>query len=384
MKLKRVIYVTRLSIPKKGPRSIQILRNCVALAAQNIEVFLFVKSNTFPNMESLCLYYGLQTPQNLHIKTLPLLLTFSPFLIALFVSIKTILGGRDSASFYVRDYTLAKYIIRLKWLHHIPVFFEVHGAPRVSDGNIMIVNKESRNRSKPKSIDFVLKNSDGLICAFKEIEDFLLNNHVRTPMFFAWFGTEPNKEFCYDFSSRRGIYYVGSFSRSYSPELFIEAMKYVRDEKLILIGGYSEEEISYVKNYAKKGGVFDRIVFKDYIPPAEVSTHLKQAKVAISLWAGLKLTDYFSNGLPVVACGDPGKGILRDNDNCILFQPKDPKSLASAINKILDNPALAEILARNAYGSAQEYSWCRRAEKIVNFIESNIVNLNQRIQSRIT
>ncbi|HEY4482024.1 MAG TPA: glycosyltransferase family 4 protein, partial [Candidatus Brocadiaceae bacterium] len=118
--------------------------------------------------------------------------------------------------------------------------------------------------------------------------------------------------------------------------------------------------------------VSNRIIFKDYIPPAEVSSHLKQAKVAISLWAGLKLTDYFSHGLPIVACGNPGKGILRDNDNCILFQPKDPKSLANAINKILDNPALADTLARNAYKTAQEYSWQKRAEKIINFIENNI------------
>ena len=369
MKLKRIIYITRLSIPRKSPRSIQILKNCVALAEQNVEVLLYVKGNRFPDMDSLSRYYGFQVPQGLYIKTLPLLLRFSSSLIALFVCLKAILDRNDT-SFYVRDYTLAKYVIKLKWLHHMPIFFEAHGLPHVSKDNVMAVDMEGRSRNKLKSIDFVHRNSDGLICAFKETEEFLLNNHVRKPMVCAWFGTEPDMGFNYDFSSRKGIYYIGSFSETHTPELFIEAMKHIRGEKLFLIGRHGKE-VSSMKGYAMRAGVSDKINFKDYIPPAEVSSHLKKAKVAISLWAGLKLTDYFSHGLPIVAFGHLGKGVLRDNDNCILFQPNNPKSLADAINKILGNPALAETLARNAYKAAQEYSWHKRAKKIVNFIENN-------------
>ena len=371
MRLKKIIYVTRLTIPRKDPRSIQILKNCAALSGQNIEVFLYVKKNNFPNIDSLSRYYGIQASQGLHIETLPLLVRFSSTLIALFFCVKTILN-KNGVIFYVRDFTLAERIIKLKWLHKINILAETHCTPLMYNNRLILANKAPTRRGKAESVEFVHKNSDGLICAFKETEEFLLNNNIQTPTVCAWFGTEPKVVFDYDFSSRKGIYYIGSFSKSHSPELFIEAMKYVKDESLILMGGYSEEKISSVKDYAKRAGVSDRVIFENYVPPAEVGNHLKQAKVAIALWAGLKLTDYFSHGLPIVACSNPGKGILRDNDNCILFQPKYPKSLADALNKIFNNPVLAKTLARNAYKTAQEYSWQKRAEKIVNFIENNI------------
>lgn len=373
MRLKRIIYITRLTIPKKGPRSIQILKNCAALAEQNIEVFLYVKRNGFLNMESLSWYYGFQIPQGLHIKTLPSLLRFSPIIIALFMCIKTIFE-RTGASFYVRDYTLAKYVIKLKWLHRMPVFFEVHGAPRVYKENLMIANKESKNHSKPKSIDFVHRNSDGLICTYKEAEEFLVNQHIKVPLIYAWHGTEPDNDFNYSFHSRKGIYYTGSFSNAYSIEALVEAMKYVEDEKLILIGGYTQADILRIKSFYEKIGVAEKIVIKEYVPPAQIRDYLKLSKVVVTFWSGKKVADYLSFGLPILASKQSfGKSdCLRDGNTCIFFQEDDPKSLADAINKILGNPALAETLARNAYKTAQEYSWQKRADKIVNFIESNM------------
>lgn len=382
MKLKRIIYITRLTIPKKGPRSIQVLKNCVALAEQNIEVFLYVKRNRFLNMDSLSQYYGFQIPQGLHIKTLPLLVRFSSALIALFVCIKTIFGRNGashpkdggSSTFYSSDYTLAKYAIRLKWLHRMPIFFEVHGAPRFSKGQIMIVNKESRSRSKPKAIDFVHRNSDGLICTYKEAEEFLINQSIKTPLIYAWHGTEPESNFNYSLSERSGIYYTGSFSETYDIESLVEAMRYVEGERLILVGGYTQTDISRIKRFSEENGVAEKVVLKEYLPSGELRHHLKLSKAVITFWSGQKVADYLSFGLPILASNQSfGKGdCLRDGETCIFFQEDDPKSLADAINKILGNPALAETLARNAYKTAQEYSWQRRADKIVNFIENNV------------
>lgn len=371
MKLKSIIYITRLSIPKKGPRSVQVLKNCLSLAGKDIEVVLYVKKNRFSDINSISNYYGLQMSHTFHIKTLPSLIRFSPILIAIFVCLQAIFD-RNGTSFYVRDLKLAKCIIQLKWLHKIPVFLEVHGISWFNSKYPKITPKNHWRRNKSKLVEFITKNSNGLICAFKETEEFLLASNIKTPAVWTWFGTEPESSFNYDAHSRKGIYYIGSFSKSHSPEMFIEAMKHVRNEKLILIGGYSKEEISYVKDCAKKARVADRVIFKDYVPPAEIRYYLKQAKIAIALWAGLKLTDYFSHGLPVVACNSIGKGILRNNNNCIFFDPKDPRSLADAINKIHGNPVLAETLAKNAYKTAQEFSWQKRAEKIINLIKENI------------
>lgn len=373
MRLKRIIYITRLTIPKKGPRSIQVLKNCVALAEQNIEVVLYVKRNRFLNMESLSQYYGFQIPQGLHIKALPPLLRFSPVLITLFLCIKTILD-RKGTSFYVRDFTLAKNIIKLKWLHKIPVFFETHCIPHIYGERIMLVNKERMGWGKSKSEEFIHKNSDGLICTFKETKEFLLNNHFRTPIVCAWHGTNPDSNFNYSFSSRNGIYYIGSFSQTkYRIETLLEAMKYVETEKLILIGGYREEDILRIKYQARDLRVLEKVEFKGYVPPGETKNYLSSAKVVVALLWGLKLSDYLSNGLPIIVPDMAiGKEVFRDGENCIMFQLNDAASLAGAINQVLNNPTFAEKLAKNAFLEAKKYSWSNRAKKIIDFINNNI------------
>ncbi|HEY4482027.1 MAG TPA: glycosyltransferase family 4 protein [Candidatus Brocadiaceae bacterium] len=368
MKLEKIVYVTRLTIPKKGPRSLQIVKNCVSLANQNIDVELYVRRNNFKNTEDFSNYYGLQIPETMKIKTIPAILRASRLGIALFMAAK-FLFKKGSTVLCLRDYKLAEAIINLSWLHMTPVFFESYQSLPDFDGKPQNVPDDKRS-----TINYVYGKANGLIFLYDETKTHVYNNGIRTPAIFAWCGTEPNDNFDYYFSSREGIYYVGNFSqRKYKIEVLLEAMKYVKIEKLVMIGGYREEDVSRLRACAKNYGILERVEFKGYVPPGEIKNYLRMAKVVVSLLWGTKLSDYLSSGLPIIV-PDMAivKEVFQDGENCTMFRLNDARSLAEAINRVLNNPDFAEKLARNAYETALKYTWQNRAEKIVNFIEYNI------------
>lgn len=367
MQLKRIVYVTRLTMPKKGPRSLQIVKNSVALANQNIAVELYVKRNDFKNVEDFYKYYGLQMPDNLKIKVIPAFLRIWRIGVVIAVITKFIFK-RNGSVFYLRDRKLARDILSFRWLHRIPVFFESHESfPEEikNERNILRANK---------SLNYVYKKSSGIIFLCDETKCLVYNNAIRTPAIFAWHGTSVEGSINYSFSLRNGIYYVGNFSQAkYKIEVLLEAMKYVDTEKLVMIGGYREEDVSRLRVCAKDYGILERVEFKGYVQPGMVNNYLKSARMVVSLLFGQKLSTYLSCGLPIIV---PDmvlvKEVFQDGENCIMFQLNDARSLAEAINRILNNPAFAEKLAKNAFLEAKKYSWPNRAQKIIDFISNNL------------
>lgn len=368
MQLKRIVYVTRLTIPKKGPRSLQIIKNCAALANQNVKVELYVKRNNFKNAEGFFNYYGLRIPETLKIKTIPIILRSSRMGMALFIAAKS-LFKKVGTVICLRDYKLAKVIISLGWLHRAPVFFESYESLSGYDGKPKAIPMH-----KMSIINYVHRKSNGLVFLCDETKSHVYNNAIRTPGIFAWHGTESDDNFDYRFSSREGIYYAGNLSqRKYKIEVLLEAMKYVETEKLVVIGGYREGDIARLKACAKDYDILDRVEFKGYVPPGEVKNYLKSARIVVSILFGLKLSTYLSCGVPIIV-PDMAlvKEVFRDGENCIMFQLNDARSLAEAINRILNNPAFAEKLAKNAFLEAKKYSWPNRAQKIIDFISNNL------------
>jgi glycosyltransferase involved in cell wall biosynthesis len=84
----------------------------------------------------------------------------------------------------------------------------------------------------------------------------------------------------------------------------------------------------------------------------------------------LKLFEYMAAGKPIVASDLPAfREVLRDNEHACLIEPGKPDALARGIRRVLEDMALAERIARNAFEQAPAYSWARRAERIEELLE---------------
>ncbi|MDQ3438925.1 MAG: glycosyltransferase family 4 protein, partial [Planctomycetota bacterium] len=79
----------------------------------------------------------------------------------------------------------------------------------------------------------------------------------------------------------------------------------------------------------------------------------------------LKLFEYMAARRPIVATSLPAiREVLNDDEHALLVEPGDTGAMAAAIGRLLQDHALAERLARAAYGAAPQYTWARRAERI--------------------
>jgi len=110
------------------------------------------------------------------------------------------------------------------------------------------------------------------------------------------------------------------------------------------------------------------------IPPS--SAPLEQFRNCV---LPLKLFSYLAAGRPILAPAAPDTAeLLRDGDNALLVPPARPEIAAAALDRIVGEPGLAELLSQSALRGAAELTWDRRAEKIAAFLSSRLSAPNRR------
>jgi glycosyltransferase involved in cell wall biosynthesis len=117
------------------------------------------------------------------------------------------------------------------------------------------------------------------------------------------------------------------------------------------------------------------------MPPREVKRHLADSAVAVlpltqdlisaSFTSPLKLFEYMAARIPIVASDLPStREVLSSGVNALLVQSNDPRALGEGIRRLLEDRSWAEGLAQRAYDDVQEFTWEKRAQKIIRFLRS--------------
>ena len=139
---------------------------------------------------------------------------------------------------------------------------------------------------------------------------------------------------------------VGRLAEQKNHELAIRALADVPGAKLAIAGdGPRRPELERV---AAEAGVAGRVVFAGVRPDARALMGAADAVVLPSHWEGLPLAalEALTSGTPLVATSVRGlRELLHDGENALLVPPDDPKALASALRRVLDDPALAGRLS---------------------------------------
>jgi glycosyltransferase involved in cell wall biosynthesis len=87
----------------------------------------------------------------------------------------------------------------------------------------------------------------------------------------------------------------------------------------------------------------------------------------------LKTFLYLAAGRPILAPATPDTAeMLRDGDNAILTPPNRPHEAASALDRILADPALAARLGGNGARTGEALSWDARAKRIAAFLSDRL------------
>jgi glycosyltransferase involved in cell wall biosynthesis len=84
----------------------------------------------------------------------------------------------------------------------------------------------------------------------------------------------------------------------------------------------------------------------------------------------LALTEAMACGLAPVTTATPGPmEIVRDGHDAMVIPPRDSQALEQALERLIADRAYLERLRRNAYATAQRYSWARIARDNLAFYE---------------
>lgn len=82
---------------------------------------------------------------------------------------------------------------------------------------------------------------------------------------------------------------------------------------------------------------------------------------------GQIVTEAMAAGLPI-ACSDTGTNRELLAENALYFDPEQPKEIAKALRKMIEDPTLRVQLAWGAYKQVQSFSWERCAQETFDFL----------------
>jgi len=271
--------------------------------------------------------------------------------------------------------TFFTFLRRISRSQHRPyIAFEVHEYPR-GISRFSVLRKVDKiiainhNLKKDLMIKATLPEEKILIEPDGVDIEFFNNNRISKEEARKKLGLPSEKKFAC---------YIGHFYGGRGIEDIIESSVYFnKDVVFLMVGGYESDIARYRNSRAKEK--FDNVKFIGFVDPSLVPNYLFASdvliapytqKISTSDWMSpLKIFEYMAAKRPIVSSNLPAiREILTNNHNAVLVTPENPRELAQAINKLLEDKAFASGIAEQAYVDVQKYSWKNRCERILNFI----------------
>jgi glycosyltransferase involved in cell wall biosynthesis len=159
------------------------------------------------------------------------------------------------------------------------------------------------------------------------------------------------------------LLYVGRLDERKGVRTAIEALSHLPAEaRLVVIGGWDEQEAGRLRDLAARVGVDGRVRFegqfeRERLPAAYAAA---DAVVFPVVWEepwGLVPLEAMGRGRPVVATGRGGSAeYLRDGENCLLFPAGDAAGLAAALERLAADAELRAGLRRGGLETAPRHT----------------------------
>jgi len=170
----------------------------------------------------------------------------------------------------------------------------------------------------------------------------------------------------------RVVTYTGHLYEGKGVETLVEAAAGL-DATVRVVGGY-EEDIERVKRVA---GQPENVTFTGFVEPAEIPVYQVAADVLVAPYTDesrpwvspLKLFEYMAAGRPIVASDrEVLQEVLVDGENAVLFEMGNVEALREAVGRVLADDGPAGRLAEAARRDVEQYTWERRAERVLSFV----------------
>ncbi len=176
---------------------------------------------------------------------------------------------------------------------------------------------------------------------------------------------------------RTEIIYVGLNFGYRDVETLIQAMNYLTDKYYLrMVGGKVKERDSLRKKYHSLIKQ-NRLLLEEPVSHLKIKEKLINGDIGIitlpskgiSFGASpLRLFEYMSVGLPIIASDVPCLREILTEDSALFFKPGNSQDLANKIKYIAENEKEAKRIGEKAFHDSKKYTYFERAKKIYELI----------------
>jgi glycosyltransferase involved in cell wall biosynthesis len=283
--------------------------------------------------------------------------------------------GKDVTIFYFKNYLIALPLLFLRLLarRRLLLLFELHGPPR-RRGDKAVLRRLDGVISLSETLARQLKHEVGLeptrvLQAHQGVNlDYVERIRVSK--------TEARRALALP-SDKRLVVYTGKVHWwSAEVRFLIEAVELLpADVELVIVGGRADHVELLRKGLSEQG--VQRVRLVGFVSPAEVFRYQFAADVLVSYYPSDirnleylspgKLFEYMASNRPIVTADHAFLREIVAKDAAIFVERDRPYELAQGIRTVLDNEALGQRLAANAYRDVQRFTWQKRAERVLAF-----------------
>jgi len=173
--------------------------------------------------------------------------------------------------------------------------------------------------------------------------------------------------------------YTGHLYQGRGVNLILEMAAQLPDITFLIIGGEAEQ-ISQLKNTVESR-VLKNVGVVGFIPNAELPLYQAACEALLMPYQGhvaassggdisrylspMKLFEYMACGRAILTSDLPVLKEVLNAKNALLLPPDDIQAWVSALKTLQNEPELREELASQARKDAKDYSWDRRARRIL-------------------
>ena len=291
---------------------------------------------------------------------------------------RILLAEKDSL-IYAREETE---VLRARLLRHLhapalPLFYEVHKFDfGEQEGSLQ---KEKRRQELCK----LLAGTSGVIFVDQALLDQAQAEFgLRAPAHIAPGGVDIGM-----FGRRRAslpssevlVGYFGKIDEEKGALLLARALRFLPDRyRIRFVGDISEKDRERLLHLA--GDAVSRIELKDKVSQAHLADAMDGVHISViplinkeKFFSPLKRAESLAMGLPLVCTPIPHlRHVLQDGKHALFAEAVTPEALAKAIKTLGDSSALMERMQAENRAYAQQFSWEKRAQGIVEFMSDVI------------
>lgn len=374
----KIYYISNSSIPSQKAFGIHIVNMCKAFSKYAAVTLILPKRKDLDN-QKLFEYYGIA--KTFSVRSIPCLDLYRyswflgkiPYLLqnlTFAVSLFFLKFEKDSLV-YSRDI----YTPLLARRHTAHVVLETHHLPQ-----------------RDRFLLSLLKYTDQIVVVTKYLRGFFINKGFSASRILVAPDAVDLEQFAIDLTKdqarnnlslpkdKKLIVYTGNLYPWKGVYTLADAIKILGEGyEGIFVGGtdnYLKNFSSYVQQrqihnvqilgYKKQ----DQIV--QYLKAADVLVLPNSGKEEISKYytSPLKLFEYMAAERPIVSSDLPSLREVLDEKTAVLFRPDNERILADAIKNIMSDSSLEVDIVNNAALKVKEFTWDKRAIKILDFIKN--------------